>query len=468
MKIVHLSAENVKKLKAVEITPDGSIVQITGKNGAGKSSVLDSIFYALGGGKGLPKEPIRRGAKSARIQLDLGEIIVTRKFAEGGATSLVVEGRNGARFTSPQRMLDDLMGAISFDPLAFSRMDPKAQLETLRKIAKVEIDLDAIAGQNKRDFEQRTEVSRGARTFRAQAEGITVPDDLPEHAVDIDELLGVMETAAAHNGVVERRKANRENTLATIAASKGQSDDLENGLAGRENDIDREAEDKVAALQAQIKHITDQAAQSRSTLRNTTAAKVEELRGKAADLQAQLDAAGEMPDLIDTGEVRVRIEQARTVNALIDKRAQKKKYEDEADKLETKAKDLTGLIEARDDIKAKAIAAAKMPIDGITFGDDHVIYKGLPFDQASSAEQLRVSVAIAMAANPQLRVLRIKEGGLLDEDGMQILREMTEAADYQCWIETVHANGPVAVEMVDGAAKDAAPAEKEEVDGNLL
>ena len=458
MKIIHLSAENVKKLKAVEITPDGSIVQITGKNGAGKSSVLDSIFYALAGGKALPKEPLRRGTKAGHVKLDLGEIIVTRKFAEGGATSLVVESTTGARFSSPQRMLDELLGAISFDPLAFSRMEPKRQLETLRQVSKLDIDLDAIAGKNKSDFEARTEVNRAAKVFRAQADGIILPTDLPTEAVDVDALLTEMENAATHNGDIERHKANRDNLAATLAAGTDQADALEAGLAGAENAIDSDAEEKIADLQAQIKRITDRATQDRSTLRNITVAKVDELRRTIAETQEKLvRGAGDLPAPIDTGAVRLKIEQGRTINALIDKRVQRQRYEAEAAKLEAKSKDLTESIEAREKVKAAAITGAKLPIADITFGDDQVLYKALPFDQASSAEQLRVSVAIAMAANPKLRVLRIKEGSLLDESGMQILREMTEAADYQCWIETVHANGPVAVEMVDGSAKAAEP-----------
>ena len=47
MKIVKLTAENFKRLEAVEITPDGNTVLISGRNGQGKSSVLDSILAAL-------------------------------------------------------------------------------------------------------------------------------------------------------------------------------------------------------------------------------------------------------------------------------------------------------------------------------------------------------------------------------------------------------------------------------------
>src|ERR1035441_8426583 len=76
-KIIKLTSENVKRLQAVEITPDGNVVVIGGKNGAGKSSVLDSIEYALGGDTA-DRMPVRRGEEKAKIVLDLGEIIVKR------------------------------------------------------------------------------------------------------------------------------------------------------------------------------------------------------------------------------------------------------------------------------------------------------------------------------------------------------------------------------------------------------
>lgn len=109
MKIIRLSAENVKKLKAVEITPDGSVVMITGPNGSGKSSVLDCIYYALAGTSDIPSKPIREGQEKAHVKLELGEVTVIRRFSDSG-TTLVVEGEKGARFPSPQRLLDDLLG----------------------------------------------------------------------------------------------------------------------------------------------------------------------------------------------------------------------------------------------------------------------------------------------------------------------------------------------------------------------
>src|SRR5438270_14102611 len=114
MKIVNLKAENIKKLVAVEISPSENTVIVTGKNGAGKSSVLDAIWWALSGTKHIQDKPIRDGQTKASIRLDLGTIIVERVFGEKGS-SLKVMADNGARFPEPQPMLDNLLGAITFD-----------------------------------------------------------------------------------------------------------------------------------------------------------------------------------------------------------------------------------------------------------------------------------------------------------------------------------------------------------------
>lgn len=124
MKIVSLVAENVKRLTA---SRDHTHWQHGGdhrENGQGKTSVLDSIWWALSGLSNVQGKPIREGATEARIKLDLGEIVVTRKFTDKGST-LKVESADGTPFKTPQAMLDDLMGALLFDPLALARMDAK-------------------------------------------------------------------------------------------------------------------------------------------------------------------------------------------------------------------------------------------------------------------------------------------------------------------------------------------------------
>ena len=118
MKIIKLVTQNVKRIKAVEITPEGSLVVIGGNNAQGKTSVLDSIMYALGGASTLPPKPLRQGAKKGKVVLDLGEIKVTRTITSK-TNQLVVESADGEKYTSPQAILDKLTGKLTFDPLTF-------------------------------------------------------------------------------------------------------------------------------------------------------------------------------------------------------------------------------------------------------------------------------------------------------------------------------------------------------------
>ncbi len=110
-------------------------------------------------------------------------------------------------------------------------------------------------------------------------------------------------------------------------------------------------------------------------------------------------------------------------------------------------------MEGRAAAKAAAIAGAEMPVPGLSFGDGEVLFDGLPLDQASQAEKIRISVAIAMAANPKLRVLCIRDGSLLDRESLRLLSELIESQDYQCWLEVTDDEGKTGVVIEDGAIR---------------
>lgn len=146
MKIIELNAENIKRLTAVEIHPDETVQIIGGNNGQGKSSVLDAIWLALGGGaaKKSTARPIRDGEKKAKVTLDLGDLKVTRTWTSNDKSVLKVESVNGAQFKSPQAMLDKLVGKFSFDPLAFTQLSAKEQRQQLINLVDLDVDVDTL------------------------------------------------------------------------------------------------------------------------------------------------------------------------------------------------------------------------------------------------------------------------------------------------------------------------------------
>src|SRR4029077_4178854 len=115
---------------------------------------------------------------------------------------------------------------------------------------------------------------------------------------------------------------------------------------------------------------------------------------------------------------------------------------------------LTGLIEGMDQSKNEATTKAKYPVDGLQFDTaGGITLNGIPFEQCSSAEQLRVSVAIGIALNPKLKVLLIRDGSLLDDKSLLQVMAMAKEADAQVWIERVGEDEQTSVVIEDGAIR---------------
>lgn len=439
-RIIGLEAENVKRIKAVSIKPDGSIVEISGKNGQGKTSVLDAIWWALSEAKHIQDVPVRKGADRAIIKLDLGKLKITRTIRapkeEGGefGTTLKVENEEGAAYRSPQTMLDALVSGLSFDPLEFTRMKPADQFNACRRFVP-EFDFDANATARRAKFEERTGINRLAKDLNTQAEGVSV-DLAAAGLVKVDEagLVAELEQAGQTNADIEKRRGNRERAEAEIAENERFKQQLLTDAA----DLERQAKDKREHA--------------------------ERVAAQAAELRQKLDAAPPLPDPVNTELLTTQIAAARESNARIARAEEAARQRADlikrAGEAEKKAEALTADIAGLDAAKAAAIKGAKMPVEGLSFGDGVVLLDGLPLDQASGAAQLRLSCAIASALNPKLRVLRVKDGALLDQDSMKLLADFAEANDMQIWIETVASDRPGAIVIEDGMVK-AEPAAKQ-------
>ncbi len=402
--ILELRVENLKRLRAVQITPDGDLVVLSGQNGAGKSSVLDAIAMALGGGSQIPAEPIRRGADRAEVVVDLGEIIVRRTFTAAGGGQLVVSNREGARFQSPQSMLDALVGRLSFDPLAFAREKPARQAEILREL--VGLDLAPLDAKRAELYAERTAVNKRAASLRARFEAMP-KHEAPEEPVDVGELAEQLKAAQLQNQENARQ-------LAALVSAR-------DTLATRQN--------RVATLRAELAKAVRSSAEAVQNLEAKTANMVE----------------------ANTAALLEQIRGAESINRLVRENHQRAAVAGEHALVERQAGALTQEIEAIDQKKADAIAAARMPVPGLGFGADGVVtLNGLPLDQASAAERLRVSVAIGLAMNPRLRVLLIRDASLLDRESMRQVAEMAKAAGAQLWVERVEVDDQTTVLIEDG------------------
>lgn len=405
MKIIELKAANVKRLVAVDITPDQHVQVITGRNGAGKSSVLDAIWLALGGraASQATARPVRYGADTASVRLDLGEYVVTRTWA-GEKSTLKVESTDGAKFSSPQALLDGLVGRLSFDPLAFTQMPAKDQRDALLSLVDLPFDPADLDRRRAALFDARTEIGRDVRQYEGQLAGLPpVPDGTPDVEVSSADVVAELQAArSVAEGIASTMRAAEQAKTQRESAAEALS------RAQRALDAAIEAEDLISWQVKALPEVPDTAA-----------------------IEAKLSSLDEV-----NAAVRARRERARVEDDLAETRAG---YEQRSQE-----------IAALDAEKAAGLAAASFPIDGLGFDDAGVTYQGIPFSQASSAEQIRVSLAMAMALNPKLRVIRILDGSLLDADNLALVQRMAVEQDYQVWVEKVDDGSGVGVLIEDG------------------
>jgi len=441
--ILGLYAENFKKIRVVQITPDGNMTMITGKNGQGKTSVLDAIWFALKGKKAQPLKAVRKGAERMKVKLDLGICTVTRTLTDDNQIpTLHIEMKvgkreintpNGPRAATPQEFLDDILGELTFDPLAFIHMDTKQQVAELRKTAKVDIDFEQIAFDNKTDYDARTVINKEVKALEHEIGMLQVLAGLPKEKID---------TAAIEVRLNSAGEANRQ--MQEVFKAKQELGAVASRIGSDRARVDRQVMDKeshITSLEAQLKSAKDD-------LRSLKADRdrIEKQRIEAEE-KFQAAPAG---DPVDVGSLVEELQSAQRTNRAIDVRVRYDKLLAEKDQKEMAADKLTRKIDDREEKKRAAIEKAHIPVDGLVFDEKRVLYKGMPLDSLGEGEQIRISALIGMAANPKLRVLCIRHGEALDEDGLKVLAELAKENDFQIWMARVDSSGKVGIVMEDG------------------
>jgi len=398
MKILGFKAENILNLKCVEIIPQGDTVIITGKNGAGKTDVLNAIWYALAGTKDIPSEPVRKGEEKGYTEVDLGDYIATRKFTKGGATSqLEVKTKEGAKFPSPQSLLDKLIGDTCFNPVDL--MTSKNRDEMLLEIAGLAGNFRTLDDERQEKYSKRRFENGEAKKLEAQ----------------IKKGLEKVEPVNVQELIEERDQAReRMNNIGLL------------------EEVVEDAEEKIKELRKEIEELKEDIETNREKLNNCyekekDSPKLEELQDKFQQAEG-------------------RNQKARDYEANEKIKAQYKERTATSDKL-------TEEIEEIDKHKKELIGNAKFPVPGMGYRDGKVTFKDIPLDQLSKSEELLLGVQIQMALHPDLKVILVPDASLLDSDNMKKLEELTGKEGYQIWVERVDDSGQVGVYIENGEIK---------------
>ena len=421
-RITKLKVENFKRIEAVEIEPQGNVTIVGGMNEQGKSALLDAITVLLQGKLAKIPEPVRKGAKKATIEGDIkadewdafDDLHIFRSISATGNWTIKVESKNGIQ-KSPETLLKKIFGD-PIDPVAFVRMGAKERLETVKRL--VGLDFTDLDAERKRMYDERTMVGRDVTILEGAIKSIQTYPDAPEGPVSVAALMEELNKRKAINRDIDSRKD------AISILEKDHENTITEGKR----------------LKAQLAELKQKFEKEETSL--------EDMRGKLEDMTPA-----------DEAEIEKQIAESETINEKI--RTNQSLKEKSAD-LKIKQAEYEGFtkkIEQIDNTKADQLAAAKFPVDGLSFDDSQVLYKGLPFDekQLSSEELLRVSFAMSIAANPTLKNILIREGSLLDKNNLALIGQMAEENGIGVFIEVVtEDSGNASLIIENGRVKGAA------------
>jgi hypothetical protein len=426
---VELAAHTAKGHRLAFDGPE--LVVVSGKNAEGKSSLLRAIMAALGGKAALPTRPVRNGAEKAEVIVDLGDKVVKLRVKPDRSTTLTVEGKDGAVYRSPQAMLDDLVGKLAFDPLEFAEQDAKRQAATLRTL--VGLDTADLDCERARVYEQRTGVNRECKLLEGQLAGIVVPPE-PEppaitpwdEEVSVSELVKQQQAALAEKRRNDCDRAALEDRRERERDAQNEVERLRHELKEAEQEASEAAQER-AHLEAEIEKLVDPDL-------DAITSQIESAEQHNAEVRRAKAAAAKLENAHKTALA----DRARAVKAHQAKAAEVAARKAEADKL-------TARLDGIEGDKAKRMAGVTFPCAGLAVDADVVTYRGIPLEQASSAEQLQVCLGVAAALNPRLRVLLVRQGNDLDSDRLRQVAEWAREKGYQVLLERVAGEKPAGV-----------------------
>ncbi len=414
--ILQLRVTNYGILKDAHITPiPRTPTVLAGDNGQGKSTTLNAIESILSGSK--IARPIRNGETKALIQIVLGDpttgdavYTVERKLTAAGGDALVIKDPEGKQVPSPAKFMASLIGSGSaIDPTEIMQARPgekaetfaKRQAQTLLERLGLAEKMDAIEAQIKTQFDARKiQNSRVDDLTRDVETSQNYPASTPDAPVDVAKASLVI---TACNGTIsaytkaqeDAEKANQEKTQAML--------DVEEAEAALKQ---KQAAYGVAAK----KHLD---------LAMAVVAQSSLAEAAEADLKVQ----------------QAKLSSANEINANVTRKLAHKAAKAKLETATKEAHALTTKIEELRKSKTDLVKTAKLPVDDLEFTDDGLLYKGLPLSQESTGIQTRVCSLMAMAEQPQCRVILLRNATLLNTANRAIIHEIAKEQGYQVWEE---------------------------------
>ena len=409
VKIASLRLENVKRVRAVSIVPtENGLTVIGGRNGQGKTSILDAIAWALGGDRYKPTAAKREGSvlpPDLEIRLSNG-LLVQRK---GKAGALTVTDPQGKRYG--QTLLSEFVTTFAIDLPKFLNATDKEKADTLLRIIGVGDALRALETREKETYNRRRAIGQIADQKEKFAREMPTYDGVPDAPVSASELIRAQQEILARNGE-NQRKRERAHQL------KGEVNRLQA---------------RVDELARQLEEASRQCAQAME------------------DLQTAQKTAEALQDE-STAELEANIAMVDEINRKVRANLDKERAEDDARQMRGEYDTLSAQLESIRGEKRALLDGAALPLPELTVEDGKLLYKGYTWDGMSASEQMIVGTAIARALNPACGFVLLDKLEQMDLETLRGFAAWLEAEGLQAIATRVSTGEECQIIIEDGEA----------------
>ena len=412
--ITALEAENVKRIKAVALTPAPTgLTLVGGNNNQGKTSVLDALAWALGGDRFRPNAAQRDGAVApAHLKVTLSNgVIVERK---GKNSTLTVTDPTGRR--SGQQLLNAFIEPLALDLPRFMEASDKEKADILLRIIGIGTELHVRDLEIKSLYDKRTFTGQLAQQKKHFAEELIYYPEAPEEPVSASDLIHQQQEILARNGENQRKRNQLVQLTDLLERQKKVVADLEFQLSTEKQ--------RLTTMQADVK------------IAQTSAENLQD--ESTAELEASIRSIEETNQ-----KVRANLEKARA--------------EDEAAQY---ASDYDKLAEAITQKRADRMAllnGADLPLPELSVEDGALTYKGKHWRDMSGSDQLRVAAAIVRRLNPDCGFVLLDKLEQMDLTTLTEFGRWLEAEHLQAIATRVSTGSECQIIIEDGMVKDAEP-----------
>lgn len=400
VKINSLELENVKRIRAVKIEPSPTgLTVIGGKNNQGKTSVLDSIAWALGGDRFRPSTAVREGSVISpylRIELSNG-LVVERK---GKNSDLKVIDPAGNK--SGQQLLNEFISSFALDLPKFMNANNREKADTLLQIIGVGDRLYELERIEKEVYNNRHAIGQIADSKKKHAAEMPFYNDVPDELISVSELIKQQQDILARNGENERKRLERDRYERELIEARTSFDNAQIRL--------REAEKNAIAARTSAEYLVDE-----STV---------ELENNIADIE--------------------------NINSKIRTNLEKERAEEEAKEYSDKYAALSVELDNIRKNKYDLLHNAELPLENLSVEDDELTYNGFKWDNMSGSDQLKVATSIVRKLNPNCGFVLLDKLEQMDIDTLNSFGEWLEKEGLQAIATRVSTGTECAIIIEDG------------------